>query len=204
MTIFTHHLILGDSYSASFLQLKARNIKSVVNSSKELHGFSKENDINYLKIDPDPEVHDSQEFNYEISYEFIIKELSSNRNVLIHCENGSGKSVLITLYFLMKCNRISLADSYKIVKEARDVKVIPRLWKILLVKERLMRGYNSLVLDGLKVTTALDSNFNDFKHNNNRRNQRGGSGISPIYIIIGVTAFFGTVFLILVLLTGKV
>ena len=42
LIIFTHHLILGDSYSASFLQLKARNIKSVVNSSKELHGFSKE------------------------------------------------------------------------------------------------------------------------------------------------------------------
>ena len=108
----------------------------------------------------------------------------------------------------MKCNRISLADSYKIVKDARDIKVIPRLWKILLVKERLMRGYTSLLLDGMKVTTALDSNtFNDFKHNN-KRNQKGGSSssssISPVYIILGVTAFFGVVFCILVLLTGKV
>ena len=197
----------GDSYSASFLQLKARNIKSVVNSSKELHGFAKEHDINYLKIDPDPEVHNCQEFDYDVSYNFIAKELSSNRNVLIHCESGSGKSVLIALYFLMKCNRISLADSYKIVKDARDIKVIPRLWKILLVKERLMRGYTSLLLDGMKVTTALDSNtFNDFKHNN-KRNQKGGrssSSISPVYIILGVTAFFGVVFCILVLLTGKV
>ena len=200
----------GDSYSASFLQLKARNIKSVVYSSKELHGFAKEHDINYLKIDPDPEVHNSQEFDYDVSYNFIAKELSSNRNVLIHCESGSGKSVLIALYFLMKCNRISLADSYKIVKDARDIKVIPRLWKILLVKERLMRGYTSLLLDGMKVTTALDSNtFNDFKHNN-KRNQKGGSSsssssssssISPVYIILGVPAFFGVV---LVLLTGKV
>lgn len=199
--------MLGDSYSASFLQLKARNIKSVVNSSKELHGFAKEHDINYLKIDPDPEVHNSQEFDYDVSYNFITKELSSNRNVLIHCESGSGKSVLIVLYFLMKCNHISLADSYKIVKDARDVKVIPRLWKILFVKERLMRGYTSLMLDGMKVTTALGSNtFNDFKHNNNR-NQKGGStssSISPVYIILGVTAFFGVVFCILVLLTGKV
>lgn len=203
--------MLGDSSSASFLQLKARNIKSVVNSSKELHGFSKEHDINYLKIDPDPEVHDNQEFDYDVSYDFIVKALTSNRNVLIHCENGSGKSVLITLYFLMKCNNISLADSYKIVKDARDVKVIPRLWKILLVKERLMRGYNSLILDGLKVITTLD-NISTF-NNNNRRNQKGGSsssssgggsGISPMYIIIGVAAFFGIVFLILVLLTGKV
>jgi len=120
------------------------------------------------------------------------------------CESGTGKSVLIALYFLMKCNRISLVDSYKIVKDARDVKVIPRLWKILLVKERLMRGYTSLLLDGMKVTTALDSN--DFKHNN-KRNQKGGSRssiISPVYFILGVTAFFGVVFCILVLLTGKV
>ena len=95
--------MLGDSYSASFLQLKARNIKSVVNSLKELHGFAKEHDITYLKIDPDPEVHNSQEFDYDVSCNFIAKELSSNRNVLIHCESA--------LYFLMKCNRISLADS---------------------------------------------------------------------------------------------
>jgi hypothetical protein len=96
------------------------------------------------------------------------------------------------------------------VKDARDIKVIPRLWKILLVKERLMRWYISLLLDGMKVTTALDSNtFNDFKHNN-KRNQKGGSSsssssssssISPVYIILGVPAFFGVV---LVLLTGKV
>jgi hypothetical protein len=69
-----------------------------------------------------------------------------------------------------------------------------------------MRGYTSLMLDGMMVTTALDSNtFNDFKHNN-KRNQKGGSSssISPVYIILGVTAFFDVVFCILVLLTGKV
>jgi len=66
------------------------------------------------------------------------------------------------------------------------------------------------MLDGMMVTTALDSNtFNDFKHNN-KRNQKGGSSssssssISPVYAILGVTAFFGVVFCFLVLLTGKV
>ena len=160
--------MLGDSYSASFLQLTARNIKSVVYSSKELHGFAKEHDINYLKIDPDPEVHNSQEFDYDVSYNFIVKELSSNRNVLFHCESGSGKSVLIALYFLMECNRISLADSYKIMKDARDIKVIPRLWKILLVKERLMRGYISLLLDGMKVTTVLGNEIMDQVNHHDR------------------------------------
>ena len=182
--------------------MKARSIKSVVNCSKELHGFSKEADINYLKIDPDPELNVTGDFDYDVAYDFIVKELSSNRNVLVHCESGSGKSVLIVLYFLMKCNRISLADSYKIIKDVRDVKVIPRLYRILLVKEKLMRGYNSIMLDGLKISTL--KTFNDLKNNSSKQNTKSSNAISPVYIIIGVSLFFGAVFMVLVLLTGKV
>jgi hypothetical protein len=44
-------LYLGDRSSASFLQLKSRSCKSVVNADKSTHGLSKEDDVNYLNID---------------------------------------------------------------------------------------------------------------------------------------------------------
>ena len=51
-------LYLGDRFAASYVQLKARNCKTVVNCCQDMHGFAKEVDVNYLKIDPDDEGND--------------------------------------------------------------------------------------------------------------------------------------------------
>ncbi len=49
----TGSLYLGDRASASFLQLKYRECKSVVNCCVDTHGLAQEPEVSYCKCDPD-------------------------------------------------------------------------------------------------------------------------------------------------------
>mmetsp|Transcript_22141 Transcript_22141/g.30371 ORF Transcript_22141/g.30371 Transcript_22141/m.30371 type:complete len:218 (-) Transcript_22141:66-719(-) len=185
-------LFLGDSSSASFLQLKSRSCKNVVNCSREMHGFARETDVNYLKIDPD----DENVNIFEDSYVFIDSFREKGKNVLVHCENGINKSAAIVLYYLMKKCDMSLGESYKFLKSQRkkEIKIRPQILQQLIAAEKRIRGTISIVLDGRKVV-FLD---------NLKRSTKAGNSISPFYILIGIAVFFAAVFLGIYLLTGKV
>jgi hypothetical protein len=184
-------MFLGDSYSASFLQLKWRNCKNVVNCSKEIHGFARETDVNYLKIDPDDE--DTNNL-FEDSYVFIDSVLEKGKNVLVHCDNGINKSAAIVLYYLMKKSDKSLGESYKLLKTQRkkDIKIRPQILQQLISAEKRLRGTISIMLDGRKIV-FLDS----------LKTSKAGSPLSPLLILFGVVVFFAAIFLGIFLLTGK-
>lgn len=190
------NLYLGDRFSATYVQLKARNCKTVVNCDKELHGFSKEPEVNYLNIDPEEGV-----TCYDSTYKFIDNALTNGKNVVVSCETGNFKGPLIVINYIMRKENRSLAESYKLVQKYRpEMKPIVRLLKSLLMEEKKLRGSNSIVINGYSVT------FNEVPKFGSSRDPKKSSSSSGqgFYILFGVLAFFGIVFGVLVMITGKV
>eukprot|EP01036_Dinobryon_divergens_P036170 gene36170-47027_t len=187
-------LFIGDRYSASFLQLEWRKCKSVVNCCKEIHGLSRETDVQYLKLDPEEDEGDDS---FQKSFPFIDASLEKGNNVLVHCESGLNQSAAIAIYYIMKKKDINLADSYKIVKEQRKkaIKIRPALTQKLIKAEKFLRGSISIMLDGRKVI-FLDAI--------GKRSSGSGTSYVPYYTAFAVAAFFAVIFLGIYLATGKI
>jgi hypothetical protein len=190
-------LYLGDRFSAAMLQLKFRDCKRVVNCCTETHGLAREADVKYLKIDPDDD--DGIEQIFEDSYRFIDDALTKDKNVVVHCENGNIKSGAIILYYVMKKQSISLAESYRIVQKYREgLKIKPSLVSKLTKAEKSLRGSQSLMHDGKKVV-FLDEGIRGVGSGKKKAAQS-----SPVYILLGVGAFFAVVFGAIFMATGKI
>ena len=187
-------LYIGDRYSASFLQLEWRKCKSVVNCCKEIHGLSRETDVQYLKLDPDE---DDEEDSFQKSFVFIDAALDKGKNVLVHCESGLNQAAAIVTYYVMKKKEINLAESYKLVKEQRKktIKIRPSLIQKLIKAEKALRGSISVMLDGRKVIylDAIDKRSSDRK-----------TSYAAYYTAFAVIAFFSALFLGIFLATGKI
>lgn len=196
-------LYLGDRFASSFVQLKARNCKTAVSCDVDMHGFAKEADVNYLKVDPDDEKND----HLEEAYEFINNNLTKKKNVVVFCETGLGKSAVVLCYFLMKKLNTSLGESYSILQRCRGgIRMPPRLVKVLMKHEKKARGVNSIELDG-KYVKVLDGGL-DFSKRIAKRNPSGGGAKkgpnnTGMYVGVGVAVFFGVLYAILVAVTGK-
>lgn len=193
-------LFLGDRYSASYVQLKARNCKTVVNCCQDMHGFAKEAEVEYLKIDPDDEGND----HFEESFLFISEHLSKKKNVVVHCENGFGKSAVIVMYFLMRKKGISLSDSLNILRDTRgSVKIPPRLVKLLIKAEIKQRGVASIRVDERNNIASISGgvDFGKIQSPATKGNPKGSN--TGLYVGVGVVVFFGIVYAVLVALTGK-
>ena len=146
-------LFLGDRYAASYVQLKYRECDTVVNCCQDMHGFAKEENVEYLKIDPD----DEDNTHFEESFGFIESALTLGKNVVIHCENGSCKSAVITIYFIMVRNAVTLWESYSLVRSNRTgVKIPPRLMRLLIEAEIKLRGLTSVAIEGRNIVAAVD------------------------------------------------
>lgn len=142
-------LYLGDRYAATFLQLKHRDCYCVINCAKDLHGFSKEEDVIYLNIDPLVPSDETKDNHFEECYQFINDETNGGNNVLITCHSGLNKSAAIVLYFIMKKNSLNLADSIRLIKRYRnDIKPNPELIRLLMKQEMEIFGCNSIYLGG--------------------------------------------------------
>mmetsp|Transcript_21326 Transcript_21326/g.35696 ORF Transcript_21326/g.35696 Transcript_21326/m.35696 type:complete len:229 (-) Transcript_21326:42-728(-) len=192
-------LYLGDSFSASYVQLKARDCRTVVNCSREMHGFSKETNVNYLKIDPD----DDGNTVLEESVSFILKALVQKKNVVVHCENGISKSAMIILHFLMVNSSKSLGEAYKLVRSVRgELKIPPRMLHTLMKIEKQRKGFNTISLDGRNVTVLDNSMLNEGNSRIKKEPQAKSSG-SGLLLGLIVAGFFGVVYAVLVALTGK-
>lgn len=193
-------LFLGDRYSASYVQLKARNCKTVVNCCQDMHGFAKEAEVNYLKIDP----YDEGADHFEESFKFIDEQLSKKKNVVVHCENGFGKSAVIVMYFLMRKKGIPLSECLQILRDCRGtVKIPPRVVKLLAKAELKLRGIATIRVDERNNIASTDGGLDFSKRSSAvKGNPKAGSN-TGIYVGIGLVAFFGVLYAVLVALTGK-
>lgn len=193
-------LFLGDRYAASYVQLKARNCKTVVNCCQDMHGFAKEADVNYLKIDPDDEGND----HFDESFQFIDENLAKKKNVVVHCENGFSKSAVIVMHFLMKKKGIPLSDSLQILRDCRgSVKIPPRLVKLLVKAEMKQRGFASIRLDERYNIVPMDGGLNLSKRSAAAKGNSKKDSNTGMYVGIGLVAFFGVLYALLVAFTGK-
>ena len=186
-------LYIGDRCSASFLQLEWRKCKSVVNCCKEIHGLSRETDVQYLKLDPEE---DDGDDSFQKSFVFIDAALEKGKNVLVHCESGLNQAAAIVTYYVMKKKEINLAESYKIVKEQRKkaIKIRPALMQKLIKAEKTLRGSISVMLDGRKVI---------FLDTIDKRAGGRKTSYAAYYTAFAVVAFFSALFLGIFLATGK-
>lgn len=186
-------LFLGDRNAASYLQLKFRECKAVVNCCSETHGLARETDVKYLKIDPDDE--DGVDY-FQKSFDFIDGELSQKRNILVHCGNGFNKSAMIVIYYVMRRCEVSLAEAYEIVKSSRKkaLKIRPALMQELIKAEKTVRGSISLMMDGRRII-VLDSKVGKVSGE--------GNSISIITILTFIALFFALIFAVLFAATGK-
>lgn len=191
-------LYLGDRFASSYVQLTWRECKTVVSCDQDMHGFCKEVDVEYLKIDPDDEGNN----HLEEAYNFLNKKLSEKKNVVVNCETGFGKSAVIVAYFLMKKMNISLAESYRILQDRRGgIKMPPRLVKMLMNAELRSRGSLTLRLEGafVKTTDGLDGS-KPSSATKGKKNQNPNGGL---YLGIGLVVFFAILYAGLVAITGK-
>lgn len=187
-------LYLGDQFSSSYVQLKARNIISVVCCSSELFGYCKETNVTYSKIDPD----DYQKYGDNF-IKFIDDKLVNGKNVLVNCENGIGKSATIILLYLMKAKNLSLKDGKSIIEKYwKSIKIKPSLANLLLKVEKSTLGYNSLIYDGKNFQKLVADLPNGVTNGKPSKNSSSG-----FFIISAVVIFFGVLYGALYALTGK-
>lgn len=184
-------LFIGDRDSASFLQLRSRKCLTVVNCAADMHGLSGEKDVKYLNIDPE------EGDCFEDSFNFIKKALSKGKNVVVHCQNGLGKSAVIVIYFLMRIMSFTLADSHKLLKQSRKnfkLNIRPELVEKLIAEEKKLRGNNSICLNGRKIV-YLDSS----------RSRKSGASATgfPIIPCVVLVGFIAVLYGALVFATGK-
>lgn len=193
-------LYIGDRFAASYVQLKWRDCKTVISCDRDLHGFSKESDVNYLKIDPD----DENNNHFEETYQFLDKNLAQKKNVVVHCETGLGKSAVILCYFLMKKMNISLAESYRILQDKRGgIRMPPRLVKMLMAVEVKARGICTISLDGKFIKTLDGGGLNFGKSSGSSKKNGKQNPNTGMYVGIGLVVFFAILYGGLVALTGK-
>lgn len=167
-------LFLGDRWAASFLQLRSRNCKHVVNCDKNIHSLSREDDIKYCNVDPTEGKSDA----LQEAHSFIETELAQGNNVTVLCETGNNKSATIVAYFIMKCLGLTHTAAIDHLKQYRSrIRIKDELLSLLFKEERK-----------LKVTS---------------KNGKSG-GQFPWAVVLGVLAFFGALFAIFFMVVGKV
>jgi len=192
-----YKLYFGDYLSASYLQLKHRNIKYVINGSRDMHGFSKEKDINYLNIDPNEDTKD-----LNLAYDFIDNKLNEG-NVLVH---GVSQGAPIILYYILVKTKTTLASALKLVRRERDFPNIrPNVVKYIMIKEKLLLGSNSVYLGGKGDRELLcigeESFFNNNSNKGKGKKSNNNNGIIALFVVtFFVITIFGTIYLI----TGKI
>lgn len=155
---FAGRLWIGDRDSASFVQVKHRQITHVINCEKDIHGSSKEEGIVYLNIDPE-----ADEACFDESYSFLVTELTKpDNNVLVHCLSGNGRSCSILLYFFMRYLGTSLAEAHRTLKRFRKtVQLRADLVRLLLRYELEMRH---IAINTIELTPARKIVYKDKVH----------------------------------------
>jgi hypothetical protein len=148
--------------------------------------LSKEESVKYHNID----VTDDSLDVLKSAYAFIDKALSKGKNVTVLCETGNMKSATTIIYYLMRKISYPSQDALDLVKKARaSVRLKPSLLEMLAKEDKTL---------GLK---SAPRRISSRKNRNSSSNKSGGSN-TGIKILIGMTVFFGGLYLLLTLMVG--
>lgn len=172
-------LYLGDRYSGSFLQLKHRECKVVINCDKEIHSLSREEDVTYLNIDPANE--NTEEL--EKAYDFIENTINKGKNITVLCQSGSGKSAAVISYYVMRKYLINPFDAIEYIKTYHaKVRINPTIHSFICREAKKL---------GLMIT-------------NNDASKKSAYSLSrsALYFILFGSLFFGALYFGLVFLTS--
>jgi rhodanese-related sulfurtransferase len=116
-------LYLGSSHDAEDLNiLRQCQIQTVVNISTSIPcHFENEKSFEYLRLP----CHDSPNQNilqyFETTFEYIHQKLSTNKNILVHCQGGVSRSPSFVIGYLMKYHSKTFDEAYHLVKNKRSI-----------------------------------------------------------------------------------
>lgn len=179
-------IYIGDKDSAAFLQLRSRNCTSVVNCQSNMPLVSKEKDVKYLNCDPELTSN-----SFEAAFDFIDRTIAGGENITVLCQTGLGSSAAVVIYYLMRKMQCSLAESHKLLTDARKNKTLnikPVYVNALIAHERKLFGRVTVALSGRKIVyldkltrervanskfsaSATDYGNNSFGTMNNRKEE---------------------------------
>ena len=118
------NLWLGDQESVNYKE--KLKINAVINCSKDLHflGNYQEYRINIKNTLEKYEIIKMYEYMVE-TVEFIYKNLSNDKNVLVYCENANQKSATICAAFLIKYGKIDKENAIKSIRSKQRAAFYP-------------------------------------------------------------------------------
>ena len=113
-----HNLWLGGIDDTENLEeLKKNNITIIINVAEDCIHEVKYSNIEYYKFGIYAAIELSKD-KLEDIYNIIINNETKN-NVLLHCSKGISRSVLFTIYYLIKRNNMNFDDAFNYIKEKR-------------------------------------------------------------------------------------
>lgn len=131
------NLYLGSAFNAaSYTTLKNNNIKIIINVSKELSKYYK-NEFEYVQYPIYDNNKDKILEHLDNAYQFILErqqelhnfdksKISVNDNdkwkgnILIHCYMGASRSASIVIYYLIKKQKLNFDDALDYIKNKRS------------------------------------------------------------------------------------
>ena len=116
-------LYLGNAHDAKDINLLKQNgIKSIINISTTIPCYHKdENIFDYLQLPCNDTIQENLLQHFDNTFEYIQKKLSTQENILIHCQGGISRSPSFTIGYLMKYHSKTFNQAYALVKEKRKI-----------------------------------------------------------------------------------
>lgn len=145
------NLFIGNIESAKNTEiLKKYNIEAILNISDRIYDISDKIEYMQISIDDYQNINIMQHF--DKTNNFINTCVTKNKNILVHCQNGTSRSVSFILAFLLKNKKINIKEGIHIIINKRcDTKIETHpnigFMKQLLEYEKEIIGYNSLKID---------------------------------------------------------
>lgn len=116
-------LYIGNKISAADECLIDRlGIKFILNVTKDHPNyFEHRPDLVYKKIMVNDSTQEDIGEHFEEALRFIDEGRKQGKGILVHCQAGISRSATVVIAFLMKHERLTLNDAYKLVKQKRPV-----------------------------------------------------------------------------------